>query len=80
MDAADDIAYSVHDVEDGIVNGRFQLTLLENPVQRARVIQTTQEWYLPDTPEDEIDAALARLSADESWVRESDGSRRALAA
>lgn len=80
MDAADDIAYSVHDAEDGIVNGRFQLTLLDNPVQRARVIQTTQEWYLPRTSEAEIEEALARLAADESWVRESDGSRRALAA
>ena len=80
MDAADDIAYSVHDVEDGIVNGRFQLTLLENSVQRARVIQTTQEWYLPQTPEDEIEEALERLAAGPSWVRESDGSRRALAA
>ena len=80
MDAADDIAYSVHDVEDGIVSGRFQLTLLDNAVQRARVIQTTQEWYLPDTPEDEIEEALTRLAADEHWVRESDGSRRALAA
>ncbi|WP_150462165.1 deoxyguanosinetriphosphate triphosphohydrolase [Nesterenkonia ebinurensis] len=80
MDAADDIAYSVHDVEDGIVNGRFQLKFLTDPVQRARVIQTTQEWYLPGTPEDRVAAAIARLEAAENWVLESDGSRRALAA
>lgn len=80
MDAADDIAYSVHDVEDGIVNGRFQLRFLDDAVQRARVIQTAQEWYLPDTPADEIEAALDDLSAGGYWVRESDGSRQALAA
>lgn len=79
MDAADDIAYSVHDVEDGIVNGRFQLKFLTDAVQRARVIQTTQEWYLPQTEADRIDAALARLEAAENWVADSDGSRISLA-
>ncbi|WP_022872086.1 deoxyguanosinetriphosphate triphosphohydrolase [Nesterenkonia alba] len=80
MDAADDIAYSVHDVEDGIVSGRFQLKFLDDDIQRARVIQTTQEWYLPETSEDRIDAAIERLAGVEAWTRESDGSRRALAA
>lgn len=80
MDAADDIAYSVHDVEDGIVNGRFQLKFLSDDVQRARVIQTTQEWYLPDAGEAQIEAAIERLERSGSWVTGSDGSRRALAA
>ena len=80
MDAADDIAYSVHDIEDGVVNGRFQLKFLADPLQRRRVVQTTHDWYLPETDPDRIEAALERLSSADSWVGESDGSRRALAA
>ncbi|WP_374761829.1 deoxyguanosinetriphosphate triphosphohydrolase [Nesterenkonia aerolata] len=80
MDAADDIAYSVHDVEDGIFSGLFQLKFIDDVIQRRRVIQVTREWYLPEAEDDRISAALDRLAATEGWVRESDGSRRSLAA
>ncbi|MCQ1951568.1 MULTISPECIES: deoxyguanosinetriphosphate triphosphohydrolase [Arthrobacter] len=80
MDLADDISYSVHDVEDAIVAGHVQLKWLDNPDQRARVVGYTQQWYLPGVEAAAIDAALARLEATNVWVRESDGSRRAMAA
>ena len=80
MDLADDVSYCVHDVEDGIVSGMFQLGWLANPEQRARAIATTQQWYLPDTDAEVIDAALTRLESTTTWVASADGARHAHAA
>ena len=80
MDLCDDIAYSVHDVEDGVVAGRIDLARLRHPGLRAEIWSTTQAWYLPDAPADELDAALTRLLELEEWPRPAyDGSRAALA-
>ncbi len=77
MDLADDVAYSVHDVEDGTVAGHVDLTRLDT----AAIWETLREWYLPGTADDELDAALARLRAVGSWpTRTHDASRRSLAA
>ncbi|WP_051388690.1 deoxyguanosinetriphosphate triphosphohydrolase [Arthrobacter sp. 35W] len=80
MDLADDISYSVHDVEDAIVAGHFQLKWLDSPDQRSRVVGYTRQWYLPHTDPAAIDAALARLEATAVWVRHADGSRASMAA
>ncbi len=81
MDLADDVAYSVHDLEDGIVAGRIELDWLDDHGRRGEVWQTVREWYLPDVVDDELDAALRELRAMPSWPRGSyDGSRGAQAA
>ncbi|MGB0099188.1 MAG: deoxyguanosinetriphosphate triphosphohydrolase [Nocardioides sp.] len=77
MDLADDVAYSVHDVEDGIVAGRVDLTDLDE----AAVWQTVRDWYLPAATDDELGATLAGLRTVGSWPTTAyDGGRRSLAA
>lgn len=77
MDLADDIAYSVHDVEDGIVAGRFDL----HRIDRAALWQTVRDWYHPEASEGRLDAALDDLLSVAHWGPGGyDGSRPALAA
>ncbi len=77
MDVSDDIAYSVHDVEDGVVGGWFSLC---EPLDTASVWQVGREWYAPDADDARLDAAWQRLRAMPEWpTAEYDGARRSLA-
>ncbi|MBD8869973.1 deoxyguanosinetriphosphate triphosphohydrolase [Nocardioides donggukensis] len=77
MDLADDVAYSVHDVEDGIVAGKVDLTRLDT----AAAWQTVRGWYLPEADDDLLDDVLAGLRRQGSWPETAyDGTRRSLAA
>jgi dGTPase len=77
MDLADDVAYSVHDVEDGVVAGRLDL----NALDREAVWATVRAWYLPQATDDDLDAALDALRRVGSWPDAAyDGTRASLAA
>ena len=80
MDLADDVAYSVHDVEDAVVGGRIDPRVLADPDEAERIVDQAAAWYLPGVDRGAIEEALRRLTGQRAWVGEFDGSYRALAA
>ncbi len=83
MDFSDDVAYSVHDLEDGIVAGKIELSWLHDPGRRREVWGTVRDWYLPGVDDGELDETLAALWRMSSWPgppASYDGSRGAQAA
>jgi dGTPase len=77
MDWADDVAYSVHDLEDGIQAGLVSLALLEDGAERDQVVSLARGTY-SDASAEELHAAFERLQALECWVRGYDGSMGSL--
>jgi dGTPase len=69
MDLADDIAYSVHDVEDAVAAGRLDLRALDSGDEVAAVFAAVRDWYLPGVEDDRLRDALDRLRALPPWPR-----------
>jgi dGTPase len=79
MDLADDVAYSVHDVEDAVVGGWLEPSALGSDDVRRQVARTAGT-YLPGAEEDELYDALQRLQQAAYWVHRYDHGRAGLAA
>jgi dGTPase len=77
MDWSDDVAYSVHDLEDALVTGHIKLENLEADL--ANLFQVAKGEYLNDLTEEEATAALKSLQSLSCWPKEFDRSHRQLA-
>ncbi|MDL5201450.1 deoxyguanosinetriphosphate triphosphohydrolase [Streptomyces sp. ALI-76-A] len=75
MDWSDDVAYSVHDVEDGLHAGHIDPNCLHAEPERQAVFAVAVGRYVPaDTDPAELAAALDRLQDQEWWPHGYDGS------
>ncbi len=79
MDLSDDIAYSVHDFEDAIVNGFLDVRALGARVDHDDLVDAMFRWIGGEFDHDTLIAAFDRLDSLAYWIDEWDGSRRALA-
>ncbi|SDK59687.1 deoxyguanosinetriphosphate triphosphohydrolase [Streptomyces indicus] len=75
MDWSDDVAYSVHDVEDGLHAGHIDPNCLHAEPERQAVFEVALGRYVPEgTDPEELAAALDRLLDQEWWPHGYDGS------
>ncbi|WP_434589186.1 deoxyguanosinetriphosphate triphosphohydrolase [Streptomyces sp. A5-4] len=75
MDWSDDVAYSVHDFEDGLHAGHLDPNYLLADPERHEIFAVAIGRYVPeDTAPEELSAALDRLLDQEWWPHGYDGS------
>jgi dGTPase len=83
MDWADDVAYSVHDVEDGLHAGLVSLAVLRDPAERALISHLARDAYCkPEwgVPAAELEEVFTRFLALPFWDFSFDGGYTALVA
>lgn len=79
MDLSDDIAYSVHDVEDAVATGKCDVRALRSDAVVSAVIDSTIDWYGKGVARADLEAAIERLLALDLGFEDFDGSYAALA-
>jgi dGTPase len=80
MDWADDVAYSVHDMEDGFHAGLITFKTLKSPTERAELSRTTLAYCGSDVTPGELTEILDDLLALDIWPTSYDGGPAAAAA
>ena len=75
MDWSDDVAYSVHDVEDAIASGRLDVRRLRDATDVDSVVAVATGLYAADLGPDALGAALERVLASGAVPTAYDGGR-----
>jgi len=75
MDLSDDIAYSVHDFEDAVLNGYLDPRRLADTREHEALLTAIQSWVGYGFIRDELADALYRFMRMPEWLTAFDGSR-----
>ncbi len=73
MDFSDDVAYSVHDFEDAVVEGFIKLEELRGSSQEQAIVNEIERWNGNRIDSSELAAALDRLQANQYWLNSYSG-------
>lgn len=76
MDFADDVAYSVHDFEDAIVEGYIDPQVLNDPAAVPELIRDIGQWEGGMLAAIQLEEALNHLRTSPYWLSKFDGSAR----
>ncbi len=68
MDFSDDVAYSVHDFEDAVVEGFIKLEQLKGSAQDQAIVAEIERWNGNRISSSNLAAALDRLQANQYWL------------
>lgn len=80
MDWSDDVAYSVHDLEDAVHTGLVTIEAFASPTDRRELVDVALERFEAPGGRGALDEALHRLTALEYWPAKFDGSMTDLVA
>lgn len=75
MDFSDDVAYSVHDFEDAVVNGYIEARELGARVNHDALVDQMFEWIGGEFSHEELIAAFDRLDNLDAWLDSWDATR-----
>jgi dGTPase len=73
MDFSDDVAYSVHDFEDAVVEGFIKLQDLSGSSQEQAIVAEIERWNGNRIASDDLAAALDRLQSNQYWLTSYNG-------
>lgn len=79
MDFADDVAYSVHDFEDAIVEGFVDPAVISDPLVRDELIAEVGKWSGGMLAQIQLEEAFEHLMHSPFWLSSFDGSPQHLA-
>jgi dGTPase len=76
MDFSDDVAYSVHDFEDAVVENFIKLQEIKGSKQEEAIINEIARWNGETISSDDLAAALDRLQSNQYWLNSYSGTPR----